>query len=155
MFRQLFEEGLELQKVRLREQRAHAKMQRLEHQRQHQDQITSMENYYKDQVGHTVTHTVTYIRLKSHTVLMDVYFHLKHSVLHVFHHLLIHAFSLLVFPASGKTCTRETGDPGSEKSPRKGKAFSSSFLSSSLKALFVVLRHPLINYTMHFLWNPG
>lgn len=57
MFRQLFEEGLELQKIKLREQRAHAKMQRLEHQRQHQDQITSMENYYKDQVGHAVTHT--------------------------------------------------------------------------------------------------
>ncbi|XP_070683830.1 centrosomal protein of 95 kDa-like isoform X2 [Pempheris klunzingeri] len=49
MFRQLFEEGLELQKVRLREQRAYAKDQRLEHQRRHQDQIKSMENYYKDQ----------------------------------------------------------------------------------------------------------
>ncbi|XP_029016044.1 centrosomal protein of 95 kDa isoform X2 [Betta splendens] len=49
MFRQLFEEGLDLQKTRLREQRAHAREQRLEHQRRHQDQITSMENYYKDQ----------------------------------------------------------------------------------------------------------
>ncbi|XP_051240026.1 centrosomal protein of 95 kDa isoform X2 [Dicentrarchus labrax] len=49
MFRQLFEEGLELQKVRLREQRACAREQRLEHQRRHQDQIKSMENYYKDQ----------------------------------------------------------------------------------------------------------
>ncbi|KAG7223710.1 hypothetical protein INR49_015437, partial [Caranx melampygus] len=49
MFRQLFEEGLELQKVRLREQRAYAREQRLEHQRRHQDQIKSMENYYKDQ----------------------------------------------------------------------------------------------------------
>ncbi|XP_072240690.1 centrosomal protein of 95 kDa-like isoform X2 [Leuresthes tenuis] len=49
MFRQLFEEGLELQKSRLREQRAYAKEQRLEHQRQHQDQIESLENYYKDQ----------------------------------------------------------------------------------------------------------
>ncbi|XP_060920379.1 centrosomal protein of 95 kDa-like isoform X2 [Labrus mixtus] len=49
MFRQLFEEGLELQKVRLREQRAYAKEQRLEHQRRHQDHITSLENYYKDQ----------------------------------------------------------------------------------------------------------
>ncbi|XP_040891838.1 centrosomal protein of 95 kDa-like isoform X3 [Toxotes jaculatrix] len=49
MFRQLFEEGLELQKVRLREQRASAREQRLEHQRRHQDQIKSMENYYKDQ----------------------------------------------------------------------------------------------------------
>ncbi|XP_070773236.1 centrosomal protein of 95 kDa-like [Enoplosus armatus] len=49
MFRQLFEEGLELQKVRLREQRAYAREQRLEHQRRHEDQIKSMENYYKDQ----------------------------------------------------------------------------------------------------------
>lgn len=51
MFRQLFEEGLELQKVRLREQKAHAREQRQEQQRRHQDHITSMENYYKDQVG--------------------------------------------------------------------------------------------------------
>ncbi|XP_022620703.1 centrosomal protein of 95 kDa isoform X1 [Seriola dumerili] len=49
MFRQLFEEGLELQKVRMREQRAFAREQRLEHQRRHQDQIKSLENYYKDQ----------------------------------------------------------------------------------------------------------
>ncbi|CAJ1053678.1 centrosomal protein of 95 kDa-like isoform X1 [Xyrichtys novacula] len=49
MFRQLFEEGLELQKVRLREQRAYAREQRLEHQRRHQDHIKSLENYYKDQ----------------------------------------------------------------------------------------------------------
>ncbi|XP_040002802.1 centrosomal protein of 95 kDa-like isoform X2 [Xiphias gladius] len=49
MFRQLFEEGLELQKVRLREQRAYAREQRLERQRRHQDHIKSMENYYKDQ----------------------------------------------------------------------------------------------------------
>ncbi|KAL7404596.1 hypothetical protein ABVT39_016913 [Epinephelus coioides] len=49
MFRQLFEEGLELQKVRLREQKAYAREQRLEHQRRHEDQIKSMENYYKDQ----------------------------------------------------------------------------------------------------------
>ncbi|XP_015255680.1 PREDICTED: centrosomal protein of 95 kDa [Cyprinodon variegatus] len=49
MFRQLFEEGLQLQKLRVREQRAYAKEQRLEHQRRHQDQIESLENYYKDQ----------------------------------------------------------------------------------------------------------
>lgn len=51
MFRQLFEEGLELQKVRLREQKAYAREQRQEQQRRHQDHIASMENYYKDQVG--------------------------------------------------------------------------------------------------------
>ncbi|XP_056136573.1 centrosomal protein of 95 kDa-like isoform X2 [Lampris incognitus] len=49
MFRQVFEEGLELQKAQLREQRAYAREQRLEHQKQHQGQIESMENYYKDQ----------------------------------------------------------------------------------------------------------
>ncbi|XP_034543581.1 centrosomal protein of 95 kDa-like isoform X2 [Notolabrus celidotus] len=49
MFRQLFDEGLELQKERLREQRAYAREQRLEHQRRHQDHIKSLENYYKDQ----------------------------------------------------------------------------------------------------------
>ncbi|XP_066522439.1 centrosomal protein of 95 kDa-like isoform X2 [Hoplias malabaricus] len=49
MFRQVFEEGLELQKTRLREQRAYAKEQRQEHQRKHQDEIKAMENYYRDQ----------------------------------------------------------------------------------------------------------
>ncbi|TWW59495.1 Centrosomal protein of 95 kDa [Takifugu flavidus] len=49
MFRQLFEESLELQKVRLREQRAYAREQRQEQQRRYQDHVTSMENYYKDQ----------------------------------------------------------------------------------------------------------
>ncbi|KAM3623262.1 uncharacterized protein V6R79_009256 [Siganus canaliculatus] len=49
MFRQLFEEGLEIQKAKLREQRAAAREQRLQHQRRHQDQMESMENYYRDQ----------------------------------------------------------------------------------------------------------
>ncbi|CDQ73839.1 unnamed protein product [Oncorhynchus mykiss] len=49
MFKQVFEEGLEVQKARLREQRAYAKEQRQEHQKKHRDQIQSMENYYKDQ----------------------------------------------------------------------------------------------------------
>uniref|UniRef100_A0A8C8H267 DUF5745 domain-containing protein n=1 Tax=Oncorhynchus tshawytscha TaxID=74940 RepID=A0A8C8H267_ONCTS len=49
MFKQAFEEGLEVQKARLREQRAYAKEQRKEHQKKHRDQIQSMENYYKDQ----------------------------------------------------------------------------------------------------------
>ncbi|KAI4894853.1 hypothetical protein NFI96_018291 [Prochilodus magdalenae] len=49
MFRQVFEEGLELQKARLREQRAYAKEQRQEHQRKHRDEIEAMENYYRDQ----------------------------------------------------------------------------------------------------------
>ncbi|XP_054635997.1 centrosomal protein of 95 kDa-like isoform X2 [Dunckerocampus dactyliophorus] len=49
MFRQLFEEGLELQKARLREQREYATQQRQQHDKQHQDHIQSMENYYKDQ----------------------------------------------------------------------------------------------------------
>ncbi|XP_071246793.1 centrosomal protein of 95 kDa-like isoform X4 [Salvelinus alpinus] len=49
MFKQVFEEGLEVQKACLREQRAYAKEQRQEHQNKHRDQIQSMENYYKDQ----------------------------------------------------------------------------------------------------------
>ncbi|XP_019732150.1 centrosomal protein of 95 kDa isoform X4 [Hippocampus comes] len=49
MFRQLFEEGLEVQKACLREQRAFATEQRLEHQKRQRDHIESMENYYKDQ----------------------------------------------------------------------------------------------------------
>ncbi|XP_026158832.1 centrosomal protein of 95 kDa isoform X2 [Mastacembelus armatus] len=49
MFRQLLDEGLELQKAQLRAQRTYAREQRMQHQRQHQDQIKSMENYYKDQ----------------------------------------------------------------------------------------------------------
>ncbi|KAB5584466.1 hypothetical protein PHYPO_G00107840 [Pangasianodon hypophthalmus] len=49
MFRQVFEEGLEHQKARLREQRACAKEQRQEHARKHKDEIEAMENYYKDQ----------------------------------------------------------------------------------------------------------
>ncbi|XP_048871665.1 centrosomal protein of 95 kDa-like isoform X2 [Brienomyrus brachyistius] len=49
MFKQILEEGLELQKAQLREQRAHAKEQRQEHQRRHRDELASMENYYKDQ----------------------------------------------------------------------------------------------------------
>lgn len=49
MFRQLFEEGLAVQKDRLREERAYAREQQLEHQRRQGDYIKSMENYYKDQ----------------------------------------------------------------------------------------------------------
>ncbi|XP_061779098.2 centrosomal protein of 95 kDa-like isoform X1 [Nerophis lumbriciformis] len=49
MFRQLFQEGLEMQKSRLREQRDYATEQRQQHHRQHQDHIQSMENYYRDQ----------------------------------------------------------------------------------------------------------
>ncbi|XP_034044549.1 centrosomal protein of 95 kDa-like [Thalassophryne amazonica] len=49
MFRQLFEESLELQKLQLREQIAYAREQSLEHEKRCQDQIKSMENYFKDQ----------------------------------------------------------------------------------------------------------
>ncbi|XP_016891009.1 centrosomal protein of 95 kDa isoform X2 [Cynoglossus semilaevis] len=49
MFQNLFKEGLEIQKARLREQRTYAKEQQLESQKRHQDRMTSMENYYKDQ----------------------------------------------------------------------------------------------------------
>ncbi|XP_073435890.1 centrosomal protein of 95 kDa isoform X2 [Dendrobates tinctorius] len=49
MFQQLFAEGLELQKQRLRQVRSYAKEQREEQRRRHQDELESMENYYKDQ----------------------------------------------------------------------------------------------------------
>ncbi|XP_060774928.1 centrosomal protein of 95 kDa-like [Neoarius graeffei] len=49
MLRQVFEEGLELQKARLREQRTYAKEQRQERSRKRKDEIEAMENYYRDQ----------------------------------------------------------------------------------------------------------
>ncbi|XP_062402428.1 centrosomal protein of 95 kDa-like isoform X2 [Sardina pilchardus] len=51
LFKQMFQEGVELQKARLREQRAYAKEQRQEHQRQHRTELEAMENYYKDQMS--------------------------------------------------------------------------------------------------------
>ncbi|XP_056405781.1 centrosomal protein of 95 kDa isoform X2 [Hyla sarda] len=49
IFKNLFEEGLEVQKERLREIRSYAKEQREEQRRRHRDELESMENYYKDQ----------------------------------------------------------------------------------------------------------
>ncbi|KAG9468091.1 hypothetical protein GDO78_013765 [Eleutherodactylus coqui] len=49
VFKKLFEEGLELQKQRLREMRSYAKDQREEQKKRHKDELESMENYYKDQ----------------------------------------------------------------------------------------------------------
>ncbi|XP_008114591.1 centrosomal protein of 95 kDa isoform X2 [Anolis carolinensis] len=49
IFKSLFEEGLEIQKQRLHELRAYAKEKRAEQRKQHQDELESMENYYKNQ----------------------------------------------------------------------------------------------------------
>ncbi|KAM4031597.1 centrosomal protein of 95 kDa isoform 2-T2 [Anomaloglossus baeobatrachus] len=49
MVKQLFVEGLELQKQRLRQVRSYAKEQREEQRQRHKDELESMENYYKDQ----------------------------------------------------------------------------------------------------------
>ncbi|XP_060108593.1 centrosomal protein of 95 kDa [Heteronotia binoei] len=49
IFKNLFEEGLDIQKQRLHELRAYAKDKRVEQMRQHQAELESMENYYKDQ----------------------------------------------------------------------------------------------------------
>ncbi|XP_069809468.1 centrosomal protein of 95 kDa [Dendropsophus ebraccatus] len=49
IFKKLFEDGLELQKQRLREIRSYAKDQRQEQRRRHKEELESMENYYKDQ----------------------------------------------------------------------------------------------------------
>ncbi|CAM4554767.1 centrosomal protein of 95 kDa isoform X1 [Lepidochelys kempii] len=49
IFKNLFEEGLEIQKQRLQELRTYSKEKRAEQRRVHQDELESMENYYKDQ----------------------------------------------------------------------------------------------------------
>nr|XP_047920546.1 centrosomal protein of 95 kDa isoform X3 [Anser cygnoides] len=49
IFKNLFEEGLEIQKQRLKDLRAYAQEMRAEQRREHQNELESMENYYKDQ----------------------------------------------------------------------------------------------------------
>ncbi|NXL92964.1 CEP95 protein, partial [Alectura lathami] len=49
IFKNLFEEGLEIQKQRLKDLRAYAQEVRAEQRREHQNELESMENYYKDQ----------------------------------------------------------------------------------------------------------
>ncbi|NXR98702.1 CEP95 protein, partial [Oxylabes madagascariensis] len=49
IFKNLFEEGLEIQKQRLRDLRAYAQEKRDEQRREHQTELESLENYYKDQ----------------------------------------------------------------------------------------------------------
>ncbi|XP_006833792.1 PREDICTED: centrosomal protein of 95 kDa [Chrysochloris asiatica] len=49
IFKKLFEEGLQIQKQRLRDLRNYAKEKRDEQKRQHQNELDSMENYYRDQ----------------------------------------------------------------------------------------------------------
>ncbi|XP_041076037.1 centrosomal protein of 95 kDa-like [Polyodon spathula] len=48
-FTNLFEEGLAIQKKRVRELRSYARDQREEHKKKHQEELESMENYNKDQ----------------------------------------------------------------------------------------------------------
>ncbi|XP_005402221.1 PREDICTED: centrosomal protein of 95 kDa isoform X2 [Chinchilla lanigera] len=49
IFKKLFEEGLQIQKQRLRDLRSYAREKRDEEKRQHQQELDAMENYYKDQ----------------------------------------------------------------------------------------------------------
>ncbi|KAM6297601.1 LOW QUALITY PROTEIN: centrosomal protein of 95 kDa [Aegotheles albertisi] len=49
IFKNLFEEGLEIQKQRLKDLRAYAQEKRAEQVRKHQNELESMENYYKNQ----------------------------------------------------------------------------------------------------------
>ncbi|XP_025902649.1 centrosomal protein of 95 kDa isoform X2 [Nothoprocta perdicaria] len=49
IFKSLFEEGLEIQKQRLKDLRTYAQEKRAEQRREHQNELESMENYYKDQ----------------------------------------------------------------------------------------------------------
>ena len=50
MLREVFSEGLALQKARLNEERSYAREHRLEQSKRHLEHISSMENYYRDQV---------------------------------------------------------------------------------------------------------
>lgn len=50
IFKNLFEEGLEIQKQRLKDLRVYAQEKRDEQWREHQNELESLENYYKDQV---------------------------------------------------------------------------------------------------------
>ncbi|XP_027424155.2 centrosomal protein of 95 kDa isoform X3 [Zalophus californianus] len=54
IFKKLFEEGLQIQKQRLRDLRNYAKEKRAEQKKQHQNELDSMENYYKDQTLYKV-----------------------------------------------------------------------------------------------------
>ncbi|NXC97125.1 CEP95 protein, partial [Certhia familiaris] len=49
IFKNLFEEGLEIQKQRLRDLKVYAQEKRDEQRREHQIELESLENYYKDQ----------------------------------------------------------------------------------------------------------
>ncbi|NXH40679.1 CEP95 protein, partial [Dicaeum eximium] len=49
IFKNLFEEGLQIQKQRLRDLRVYAQEKRDEQRREHQIELESLENYYKDQ----------------------------------------------------------------------------------------------------------
>lgn len=61
IFKNLFEDALEIQKERLHELKVYAKDKRAEQKRQHQDELESMENYYKDQVGFFLPLTKTFL----------------------------------------------------------------------------------------------
>ncbi|XP_015735052.1 centrosomal protein of 95 kDa isoform X2 [Coturnix japonica] len=54
IFKNLFEEGLEIQKQRLKDLRAYAQEMRAEQRREHQNELESMENYYRDQLKHVL-----------------------------------------------------------------------------------------------------
>ncbi|NXY02974.1 CEP95 protein, partial [Pteruthius melanotis] len=49
IFKNLFEEGLQIQKQRLRDLREYAQEKRDEQRREHKNELESLENYYKDQ----------------------------------------------------------------------------------------------------------
>jgi len=49
IFKQLFNEGLDIQKQRIREMRKYAREQREAKAKKNADQVESIENYYRDQ----------------------------------------------------------------------------------------------------------
>ncbi|XP_050967788.1 centrosomal protein of 95 kDa-like isoform X2 [Labeo rohita] len=65
--KQIFEEGLELQKAHLREQRAYTKELRQENYRKYKDEIEAMESYYRDQfslLAETLAHEKQDIQIR-------------------------------------------------------------------------------------------
>ncbi|XP_030064292.1 centrosomal protein of 95 kDa [Microcaecilia unicolor] len=66
MFKNLFEEGLEIQKQRLREVRLYAKEKREAQKKRFEDELQSMENYYKDQFS-MLAEAVSQERKEIHT----------------------------------------------------------------------------------------
>lgn len=79
IFKNLFEEGLEIQKQRLRDLRAYAQEKRDEQRREHQNELESLENYYKDQVKFHLHQADHIFPLRSLCLLSSTHTHVMFS----------------------------------------------------------------------------